>query len=71
MTVKKFVLAAALLLWGLASAQSIPELLPENTILALGMQSLADQEARFQPFVDEFERLELGQALEGTFQRER
>ena len=27
------------------------------------MQGLAEQEARFQPFVDEFERLELGAAL--------
>ena len=61
--IKKLILAAALLLWGLSSAQSIPELLPENTILALGMQGLAEQETRLQPFVDEFERLELGQAL--------
>ena len=67
MTVKKLLLAASLLLWGLASAQDIPELLPDNTILALGMQDLSAQEAKFQPFVDEFERLELGQALAVLF----
>ena len=67
MTVKKLLLAASLLLWGLASAQDIPELLPNNTILALGMQDLSAQEAKFQPFVDEFERLELGQALAVLF----
>ena len=66
MTVKKL-LAALLLFWGLASAQNIPELLPNNTILALGIQDLSAQEAKFQPFVDEFERLELGRALEVLF----
>ncbi len=65
MVARRMILSLALL-FALASAaaQSLAELLPAETFLALGAQDLAAQEAKLQPFIDEFERLELGQALE-------
>lgn len=49
----------------LAAAQ--PALLPAETVFAVGVSGLTDNASRFQPFVDEFERLELGDLLGRLF----
>ncbi|MDZ7704491.1 MAG: DUF3352 domain-containing protein [Trueperaceae bacterium] len=48
---------------GLASAQNMAPLLPDNTILALGMQDLTGLSEQSEAFRDEFQRLGLGEAL--------
>jgi hypothetical protein len=53
----------AFALSGLAQAQSLASLLPAETFLALGTENLAAQQDKLQPFIAEFERLELGAAL--------
>jgi hypothetical protein len=57
-------LAAAALL---PSAVAQPALLPAETVFAVGVTGLTDNASRFQPFVDEFERLELGDLLGRLF----
>lgn len=57
----------ALWLAGGALAQSLGDLLPAETFLALGTSDLQGQTDKLQPFIDEFERLELGQALAALF----
>ena len=59
------VLTACWLSGGLA--QSLGDLLPAETFLALGTRGLNEQTDKLQPFIDEFERLELGQALAELF----
>ena len=49
------------------SVQSLADLLPAETFLALGTQDLSSQTAKLQPFIDEFERLDLGAALTQLF----
>lgn len=49
---------------GAALAQPLTELLPAETFLAFGTRGLTAEQARLQPFIDEFERLELPQAFE-------
>ena len=53
----------ALALAGGASAQELARLLPAETVFALGVQDLADQRERLEPFIAEFERLELADAF--------
>ena len=61
---------AALWLTGGALAQSLGDLLPAETFLAFGTSDLNGQTEKLQPFIDEFERLELGQALAALFPEE-
>ncbi len=62
-TLPKLVLPLTLVLGGLAAAQDLAELLPEETFLALGMQDLAGASAQLEDFSAEFERLEVMDAL--------
>lgn len=48
---------------GLVYAQSLADLLPTETFIALGARDLGSQQAKLQPFIDEFERLNLSTAL--------
>ena len=52
---------------GLAAAQNLAQLLPDDTIFALGMQGLNEADARLEPFKAEFERLNVGEALTTLF----
>lgn len=56
-------LAAAAFL-SLASAQSLAALLPPETLLAVGVQDLNKHEAKIQPFIDEWQRLDLTNLIE-------
>ncbi len=58
LTIATFTLAL-LTLGGLASAQDLAKLLPEETFLALGMQDLAGVSDKLQDFSAEFERLDV------------
>lgn len=51
------------LLLSSAAAQSLADLLPAETFLAFGTRDLAQHEAKLDPFIAEFERLELGASL--------
>ncbi len=59
---------AAIFLLGSAFAQPLADLLPAETFFALGARNLSGEEARIQPFIDEFNRLELGAALTKVFE---
>lgn len=61
--VQTLVPAFVLTLGGLVSAQDLTELLPEETFLALGMQDIGAAGDRFEPFVAEWQRLGLTDAL--------
>lgn len=50
---------AAALLLGTASAQQLTNLLPQDTFAAFGVSGVVQHEAKFQPFVDEWQRLGL------------
>lgn len=50
-----------------ALAQSLRSLLPADTVAAIGVQGLSGQQAKIQPFIDEFERLGVGKALQDAF----
>lgn len=52
---------AALLLAATASAQSLTNLLPEDTFLAFGVSELGQHEAKISPFVDEWQRLRISE----------
>lgn len=58
-----------LLVLGLTSsfAQSLVDVLPAGTTVALGTVGLREHEERLAPFIEEFERLELGEALSAVF----
>lgn len=58
------ILTALLLLGSFGLAQNLTNLLPEETVLALGMEDLQSLSERLEPFADEFERLEVADALE-------
>jgi hypothetical protein len=51
------------LLFTSVQAQDLAKLLPANTFMALGIQDWISHRDKLQPFVDEFTRLELMQAL--------
>ena len=44
-----------------------PGLLPADTVLAVGLEGLSEHEARFRPFIDEFERAGLADSLGRLF----
>ncbi len=50
-------------LFSSAQAQDLAKLLPADTFFALGIRDWASHREKLQPYVDEFTRLELGQAL--------
>lgn len=57
-------LAALALVWAtVASAQSLPELLPQDVVLAVGLHEFEDQSERLRPFLDEAERLGLADTV--------
>ncbi len=60
------VLAASWLLAGAVAAQSLPELLPADVALAVGLVDLESQTDRLQPFLDEADRLGLVAAVGAT-----
>ncbi len=64
----RLVLIVGLTLGSFAAAQDLAELLPEDTIFALGMQGLSEADERLEPFQAEFERLEVGEALTTLFE---
>lgn len=49
-----------------AAAQSLAALLPSETLVAFGVSGLAQHEAKLQPFVDEWQRLDLSRLLDET-----
>lgn len=63
-------LAAAFMLTTAAFAQSLARLLPQETLFAVGIENLADHEAKFQPFIDEWERLGLPDLMQQAFAAE-
>ena len=67
MSLRKFVVPFALttvtLMGGLAAAQDLAELLPEETFLALGMQDLEGASSQLEDFSAEFNRLDVVGAL--------
>ncbi len=63
----KLVLFACLGALMLAPAFAHPALLPADTVLAFGLEGLSDHEARFRPFMDEFERAGLTDSLGRLF----
>lgn len=64
---RAFTLIAAILVVSGAAAQSLRPLLPPDTVAAFGVQGLSDQQAKVQPFIDEFERLGVGQKFQDAF----
>lgn len=50
---------AATLLLGTASAQQLTNLLPQESFAVMGVSGIGQHEAKFQPFVDEWQRLGL------------
>ena len=50
-----------------ALAQSLRSLLPPDTVAAIGVQGLSGQQAKIQPFLDEFERLGVAKAFQDAF----
>ena len=50
-----------------ALAQSLRSLLPADTVAAIGVQGLSGQQAKIQPFIDEFERLGVAKAFQDAF----
>ena len=67
MVLRKFVVPALVLtlaeLGGVAAAQDLAKLLPEETFFAFGMQDLADASAQLEDFGNEFKRLDVAGAL--------
>lgn len=60
-------LLAVLMLATSSLAQSLVRLLPQETMVAFGIEGLSDHEAKFQPFLDEWERLDLPALMEAAF----
>jgi len=64
---RAIVTSIAITLLSAGAAQSLRPLLPPDTIAAFGVQGLSQQQAKVQPFIDEFERLGVGQKLQDAF----
>jgi hypothetical protein len=60
---KSFILLVVATLLVFSQAQDLARLLPAETFFALGIRDWESQREKLQPYVDEFNRLELGQAL--------
>ncbi len=50
-----------------ALAQSLRPLLPAETVAAVGVQGLSQQQAKIQPFLDEFDRIGVAKAFQDAF----
>ncbi|HZX00185.1 MAG TPA: DUF3352 domain-containing protein [Trueperaceae bacterium] len=50
-----------------AIAAELPDYLPTETIAAIGVEGLGQHEAKAQPFIDEWNRLNLSELLEAAF----
>lgn len=50
-----------------AIAQSLRPLLPAGTVFAVGVEGLSQQQAKLQPFIDEFQKLGVGAAFQQAF----
>lgn len=59
-------LACLVLAAAVAPAQSLPELLPDDVVAAVGASDLAAEQERLQPFLDEAERLGLLESVGGA-----
>ena len=69
-TAKRFVgvlVVAAALLLGSASAQQLTNLLPQESFAVIGVSGIGQHEAKFQPFVDEWQRLGLTELFTEAF----
>jgi hypothetical protein len=60
---KSLILLVATVFLTLSQAQELARLLPAETFFALGIRDWTSHRDKLQPYVDEFTRLELGQAL--------
>lgn len=65
--VSTVLLALVLAAFSGALAQSLRSLLPADTVAAIGVQGLSGQQAKVQPFIDEFERLGVAKAFQDAF----
>lgn len=68
---KRFFIVLSLSLLSSTLAQDLARLLPSETFFALGVQDWASHQDKLQPYIDEFNRLELGQAFMKMADRER
>jgi len=69
-TLAKLLLPAVLALAGAATAADLPRFLPAETLFAIGVEGLAAHQDKAQPFIDEWERLDLSALLEAAFAEE-
>jgi hypothetical protein len=60
---KSLILLVLTFLFTLSQAQDLVRLLPAETFFALGIRDWIGHREKLQPYIDEFARLELGQAL--------
>jgi hypothetical protein len=60
---KSLILLVVTIFFTLSQAQDLVRLLPAETFFALGIRDWASHREKLQPYIDEFARLELGQAL--------
>src|SRR5690606_5053847 len=65
--VKQLLLAVTIALGGSAIAADLPDYLPNETLIAFGIEGLNQHEAKAQPYIDEWERLDLTALLEAAF----
>ncbi len=65
--VKQLLLAVTIALGGSAIAADLPDYLPNETLFAFGIEGLNQHEAKAQPYIDEWERLDLTALLEAAF----
>lgn len=65
--VRTVLLGALALSLTTASAASLLDLLPADAFVAIGVEGLADHEDKAQVFIDEWQRLGLGQLLEDAY----
>lgn len=61
---------AGLLVAAFAPAQTLPDLLPEDVVVAFGVHDLEGERERLQPFLDEAERLGLFESVAGAVPEE-
>ena len=66
-TIKTVLLGIVMVSASLASAATLLDLLPPDTFAAMGVEGLADHEQKAQVFIDEWERLGLGQLLQDAY----
>lgn len=67
---RRTLMAALALLAGTALAQNLANLLPQETFAAVGVSGLAQHEGKFQPFIDEWQRLDVSALFAAAFPEE-